>query len=250
MRLARLAILTLTTVVLATSCTFYQPIQLVPSTAPVVAGDVYGESMVEGRSCQWFVVPFFVFGDNSIATAKDAALAQGAAEGLIDVSVETQVTTYLVAWRRCTVVRGRLVNPQVQPGASESGDAEDTVVTPAAADASESTPAASAPAPPAAAPTEVTSPPTEVTVTSALMTSGNRRLIGLCNHNFGGDQPRVALDVKVAPTGQIAAIAAEGRPARFVSCVEQSLRGVAFPAFAGDPVTVHVELPLGPGAAE
>jgi hypothetical protein len=77
------------------------------------------------------------------------------------------------------------------------------------------------------------------------MTVGNRKLIAMCNHNFGGDQARVALDVTIAASGRLASVAAEGRPARFVSCIEQSLRGVALPAFAGEPVTVRVELPIG-----
>jgi hypothetical protein len=89
-------------------CVFHTPVQMLSSTIPVSDHPVYSEEVVEGRACQWWVfAPIFVIGDNSLATAHDAALLESQASGLVDVTVDDETTWYFVAGRRCTVVRGK-----------------------------------------------------------------------------------------------------------------------------------------------
>lgn len=84
------------------------PIQLVPSTTPLMANTSYTIlGPAEGTSCKLSLyIPPIAFGSGSLASAVEAARTSTGADALINVSVDRYLYYYGIATSSCASVKG------------------------------------------------------------------------------------------------------------------------------------------------
>jgi hypothetical protein len=86
-------------------CTSYYPLQIASESRPG-AVPRNGAQMVEGRSCQNFVLGLRVNSGNTARAALDQAKQAAGSEALTDVTMDSSRTSGLLWSQNCTIVHG------------------------------------------------------------------------------------------------------------------------------------------------
>ncbi len=126
-RLLALALIASTAAATVTGCVVKYPHSVVTSPALTELREGEPRTTREGRACALFVfhLPFFAVGDMSTNTAM-GAIMRGERRALALATVDEEVTNYILAHRRCTVVRGHFVPPPETGAALDPGRAGDS----------------------------------------------------------------------------------------------------------------------------
>lgn len=236
---------------------FYSTVTIAPSTRPVQPTVEVGD-MVEGRACHdylFHVIP--LKGDWSrYRVALNRALARSpGTTTLVDVSVETKRTNWVVGRTLCTIVQGRPVmvadepTPPVTPGATVTASVPPIKIAPTRRKA------ASLPTPGPFVLDEDSPPPEKPlrtldpdTLRTEVYAAAARVQIGLraCVAHLDFHGPTGAW-LTVAPSGRIRAadilnVDYDGTPAG--DCLRLMLKGLKIAPFDGETMPVRLdELP-------
>ena len=103
-------ILSMLLVLGSAACTYYTPLQIASENRPGSVAQSNGR-MVEGRSCQHFLLGFQLNSGNTVRAALDQAKSNAGTPALTDLTVDVARTRGLLWSRNCTIVHGLPAQP-------------------------------------------------------------------------------------------------------------------------------------------